>query len=552
VAALLLLHAALALWGMARNSVTFDENFHLPAGVVEITKRRFDVSPVNPPLVKALAGAAALAAGARPPADSAIALREQSIVGESFMRRNADRYHRVFFAGRLVTLVLSLVLGLLVWRFARRLHGARGGALALAFYAFAPEALAHAGFVTMDLATALGFFASAYAWWRFARSGRWSWWAAAAAAIAFTVLVRHTAFLLAPILLAMGLALDLGGRVRRPRRLWLGFAMLPAVALVALAVGYLGQIDLRPLGERTVLSERFRALQLAAPGLRLPLPDAWLTGLDFMSYESSEEDTPTFLLGRVTNERVWWYAPFALLVKWPLGFLGGLALLLGRIARRARPRRVEAAAVLLPPALYLLATMTLANLNVGVRYLLPMLPFLCVALGALARPALGRTTRTRHRWLAAAVALAALQTVEAVTAAPFYVAFYNLPAGGPGGGYRLVNDSNVDWGQGLIDLRDHLRRRGIGRIQLLYHGSTDPGVYGIDYVPFQGERLSRDSEWLAVSSYFFVGQAQRQMTPQGFTPFFAVDFSPLRNERPAAVVGRSIYLFHLPELFRGQ
>ena len=64
IAALLALHAALALWGAARNSVTFDENFHLPSGVVIVTRGDFRVSEVNPPLVKsicALAGSRASA-----------------------------------------------------------------------------------------------------------------------------------------------------------------------------------------------------------------------------------------------------------------------------------------------------------------------------------------------------------------------------------------------------------------------------------------------------------------------------------------------------------
>src|SRR5262249_13608795 len=155
------------------------------------------------------------------------------------MRRNADRYHRVFVAGRLVVLALSVLLGLLVWRFARRLHGPAGGVTALGFYAFAPEALAHAGFVTMDLATGLGFFACVYAWWGCARSGRFRWWAGAAAAIAFTALVRFTVFLLFPILLGVSLLLLGQARVRRPRRLWVGLAMLALVVPVALDLGYL-------------------------------------------------------------------------------------------------------------------------------------------------------------------------------------------------------------------------------------------------------------------------------------------------------------------------
>ena len=67
VAVLLAAHVALAVWGVLRNSVTFDENFHLPAGVMIAARGELRISAVNPPLVKALCGAAALAAGARLP-----------------------------------------------------------------------------------------------------------------------------------------------------------------------------------------------------------------------------------------------------------------------------------------------------------------------------------------------------------------------------------------------------------------------------------------------------------------------------------------------------
>src|SRR5436190_3445894 len=414
VAGLLALHLALALWGAARNSVTFDENFHLPAGVVEVARRRFDVSPVNPPLLKAACGAVALAAGARLPADSAIAVREQSVVGESFMRRNADRYQRVFFAARCLVIALSLMLGLLVWSFARRLYGRRGGVLALAFYALAPEALAHAGLVTMDLATGLGFFAAVFAWWGFARSGRWGWWLAAAGALAFTFLVRFSAGLLFPLLLAVGLVLQQAGRVRRPRRLWLGFAALALIAPLALAAGYLGHVRFRPIGERTAFSRGFHALQSAAPNLRLPLPDDWLTGLDVQGAESNEGDTPTFILGRITNRPVRWYYPFALAIKWPLAFWGALIATLW-LAMRRRGRSGDGWTLAIVPLGFLFSAAFLVNLNVGIRYVFPILPFLCTACGALGdeRRIARRTTparsSARSRWLAAGMTLAALQ-----------------------------------------------------------------------------------------------------------------------------------------------
>src|SRR5262249_61543336 len=109
-------------------------------------------------------------------------------------------------AGRVVVGLRSGLLALLVWRWARRLWGARGALVALGFYAFAPEALAHAGVVTLDVATALGFVGSLMAWQAFVIGGRWRAWAAAAFAVAFTFLVRFTAVFLPPLLLVLTLA----------------------------------------------------------------------------------------------------------------------------------------------------------------------------------------------------------------------------------------------------------------------------------------------------------------------------------------------------------
>ncbi|MGH7731883.1 MAG: hypothetical protein ACRENJ_11610, partial [Candidatus Eiseniibacteriota bacterium] len=140
---------------------------------------------------------------------------------------------------------------------------------------------------------------------------------------------------------------------------------------------------------------------------------------------------------------------------------------------------------------------------------------------------------------------ASLVAIEAALSAPWYLAFFNRAAGGPGGGDRIVNDSNVDWGQGLIALREELAGRGIGRVHLTYHGTVDPAIYGIDYVPLLGGAPGPESEWLAVSSYFYVGLPQRLMTREGRTDFKRYDFRA-RSLVPVARPARCMYLFRLP------
>ena len=130
--------------------------------------------------------------------------------------------------------------------------------------------------------------------------------------------------------------------------------------------------------------------------------------------------------------------------------------------------------------------------------------------------------------------------------APWHLSFYNALAGGPARGQWIVNDSNVDWGQGLIALRDELHRRGIGRIHLTYHGTTDPSVYGLDYVPFRGGEIGPVSDWLAVSSYYFVGLSQRMTTREGRSKNpWKIDFRPLWNREPDAMPGGCMLLFRM-------
>ena len=544
VAGLLVIHVALAVWGVLRNSVTFDENFHLPAGVMTAARGELRISALNPPLVKALCGAAALAAGARLPSEAALQDGEQSVVGESFMRENADRYQRVYVAARLVIVGFSVLLGLLVWRVARRLYGRRGGVLALAFYAFMPEALAHAGFATMDLATGLSWLASVYAFWMFARSGRWAWWWMAAGAVSFAFLVRFSAFLLGPVLLALVVLTVVRRQARRPARLGLGLLLLAPAVLLALNAGYLGRASFEPLSSWPYESHLFQSFQRIAPALRVPLPGTYLAGLDRQLMDTQVGATPTYLLGRVTTQAVWYYFPLALLFKLPLGFLGGL---LARARAAFATRRHRSLFLGVPVVIYLGAGMFSVSLNAGIRYMFPILPFLCVWLGGLASVRLLAHLKGQGRiWLRVGLGLAMLQAVETSLAAPWYLSFFNWPSGGPGGGYRLVNDSNVDWGQGLIALRDEMKWRGIGRIHLSYHGTVDPGIYGIDYVPYLGGTPGEESRWLAVSSYYFVGLGQRMMTPLGCTESLRIDFRTLWRVRPAARPADCIYLFLLP------
>src|SRR5690606_2911730 len=65
---------------------------------------------------------------------------------------------------------------------------------------------------------------------------------------------------------------------------------------------------------------------------------------------------------------------------------------------------------------------------------------------------------------------------------PDYLSYTNAWLIGQRGDAALV-DSNLDWGQGLIALREFQTENDTGPVYLAYHGSALPSGYGVDYIP---------------------------------------------------------------------
>ena len=111
--------------------------------------------------------------------------------------------------------------------------------------------------------------------------------------------------------------------------------------------------------------------------------------------------------------------------------------------------------------------------------------------------------------VAAAVVLLTVQVASALAIAPHYLAYFSPIAGGPTAGYRLLADSNIDWGQDLPLLRAKLEQMGCRRALLRYSGTANPEAYGVARLP-----------WIAPRSKSFLSSSvspSRSMTFRGIT-----------------------------------
>ena len=90
-------------------------------------------------------------------------------VGLNFLRLNNDD-DRLFSWGRLPVL-LALLLGYFVYRWASELYGGNAGLMALLLYAFCPTLVAFSGFASLHIGFSFFFTLSLYCLWRFMGEG---------------------------------------------------------------------------------------------------------------------------------------------------------------------------------------------------------------------------------------------------------------------------------------------------------------------------------------------------------------------------------------------
>jgi hypothetical protein len=161
---------------------------------------------------------------------------------------------------------------------------------------------------------------------------------------------------------------------------------------------------------------------------------------------------------------------------WALA-IAALAVLV--ISPRSRASWFDELMVLTVPAVVLFVMSIFTNINLGLRYVLPIFPFLFISTGKLIPWASGlKGTRTR-RTAELFVGASTVGTIAAaLTIAPHYLAYFNWASGGPANGSAHLIDSNLDWGQDLVGLRRWMAANAPNeRIGLAYFGQINPNIF---------------------------------------------------------------------------
>ena len=570
IAALLLIFVFLvAVFSIKDDSLTMDEVAHLPAGYSYLTQKDMRLNPEHPPLIKDLAAIPLLfIKNINFPSeikDWKDDINGQWGFGYHFLYRMGNPADIMIFWARIPMILILILLGFYVFKWARELFGNKTALLSLFLFSFSPTFLAHGRLVTTDVGAATGAFIATYYFLGALQSPTKRNIILAGIAFGIAQLLKFSVILLVPFFLFLGLIwwLVKSGRLLQVLKVLI---LTFVIGFILIGIVYQYHVWNYPPERQVRDAEVFLS---AYPGfIKKPLlwaadkpvfrPYAqYFTGL-FMVFHRVSFGHTTYFLGEISNLGWKNYFPIVYLIKEPLTFhiLTIITLLyaawlikkpfwqetLNRMKNWLKNHFPEFAMLTFVGIYW--ATSLSSNLNIGVRHLLPVFPFTFVLVSLTIANLLKEPYLKLKYFLLAILIL--WQAISVISIYPHFLAYFNELAGGPNQGYIYTVDSNLDWGQDLKRLKKWLDKNKIDKIYVDYFGGGEAKYYLKEkYLPWSGTRDLAEfpkGNYLAVSATFL--QGGRGIPAPGFDQPHSY-YRWLDQYQPITKIGYSIFIYFI-------
>lgn len=366
-------------------------------------------------------------------------------------------------AGRYVTIVFSLVTAFFVFKWSRDLYGIVPGLFSLALYTFCPNIIAHSRLITTDMYAAGMVLFSLFSFSRFLSRGGWKLAGASAVLLGLSQLAKYVCLLLYPIFFIIVAAkyarsLAVCPEERRPAKVgrsvtaFFKYALFfAAVSIIVINIGFLFDRSFVPLREYEMRSEVFKGVQsnLSVFGnVPVPVPYPYLEGIDWGQYrvETGKGFGSTYLFGQLREIGGFkGYYFFAYLFKVPLATqVLILIAIVAYVVNRKRYRFFRDELPLLGPIVFFAVYFNFFfKLQIGIRHLLVAFPLVHVFSGSL----FTRWDTWSLKVKSGVILLVLYLLISVLSYFPHYIPYFNELVWDRKQAYKILADSNVEWGQ---------------------------------------------------------------------------------------------------------
>lgn len=552
------------------DSATMDERPHIAAGYSYLKTGDYRLNPEHPPLMKDLAAFPLLFVKLTFPwgyFDSH--LNAQWDVGWKFLYDYMNNVDLMLILSRIPIMLVALILGFFVYKWARDLYDKKASLLALIFYVFDANILAHSRLVTTDLGITAALFVHLYVLWRFFKNPDLKKLILAGITLGIVLITKFFAALLPIIyiLLLLSFAFANFKNINQKfvfnkfllskssiKKFLASLGYLFIVGIIGLFVMYLFYLphvrNMPPPVQHALIEENLPGKPTTSLIQKVanisPALGQYFLGLEMVLYHSAGGHK-AYLLGEVSNG--WWYYYFvAFMIKTAIPLLA-LIIVSFIFWRRFEKREFLEAEFLLMPPLVFFAT-AMVGLDLGIRYLLPVYPFLIVFASRtinlidfkslLQKPYL----KAKSIYALIFILLIFWQVIGTLKIHPYYLSYFNEFIGGPKNGYKYLTDSNLDWGQDLKRLAKWTKENNISNIKIDYFGSGSIDYYFGDKAEQWWSGRGKPKGYFAISTTFYASALGKI---RGTNELLDSNYAWLKDYKPITTIGNSIFVFNITD-----
>ncbi len=536
------------------DSGTTDEIAHIPSGYSYLRYLDFRLNPEHPPLAKALAGTLLQFVPVR---DLRLDWSWEGInqweAGWSMLYRSGNDPNQILLWARIPMILLSLGLGFLVFLFAKKYFGRAIALLCLTLFAFYPDVLGHGHLVTTDIAAAFGYLLTIFAFDNLMRKKNTKALIWAGIAFGIAQLLKFSAFLLFFMLLVLVFYrayLDKKADEKYWPVFWRLFKLYFLTCVISIVVVWLVYIPfvwkMSPEITHTVIEKNLTAdpKTLAIRNfLHLfegnPITRAighYLLGV-VLVFVRVAGGNATYIMGHVSDKSISWFFPVAWLIKTPISIIILLfwSILSALILRSKHKEDAWLNWLILTPVVVYWAFTLKGSLNIGIRHLMPTVPFVILFIGKQFKRHISQSRITIQGYIA--LALTAIMVIETISCFPQYISYFNFLVR-RGDRYKYLVDSSLDWGQDLYRLKKYIDENDIDTIKVDYFGGSVPPYF----IP---ESTEWHSSYGPATGYFAVSATYFQSSKLYGPMEGKWDYEWLEQFKPEAIIGGSILVYNI-------
>ncbi len=504
------------------DSPTTDESVHLFAGYTYLTERDFRLDPEHPPLLKELAALPLLFEkilnlpmdGLWDKAENFYydSWQEARTLGNSFLFSMENNATKLIFLGRLPFIFLTLILGVFTYFWSKKLYGEKAGLLTAFLILLMPNILAHGRLINTDLGLTLFFFICLYFWGQFLKKPSWANFFLSGIFLGLVLSSKYTGIIIVPILITLAIVkLFLDDSHENWLKYLTGFLGSSAIAFLIIWASYGFLVDRLPVPIGT-FSENIKmwtsyniptffdgVFNKIRPFL---FPAEFYKGF-FLVFRHALGGHSAYLLGQNSNTGWWYYFPVAIFYKTPLAFFVLLGMSIGNYRKIKTNILFDELLIIIPPIIFLIFAMY-SKADLGVRHVLPIFPFLAI----YASRTVNLINFSKFNWAMAGFLLLILwYGFSSVINFPDYIAYFNETAGGGKGGYRILTDSNLDWGQDISRIKNYLDENKLQNPYVVYPWDGEDALrsYGIESKLLLPEDINAKGDVIMSATYLQSG-----------------------------------------------